>query len=301
MGQQTEIAQQLHSVRDFIRWGASRFAEEALFFGHGTDNPWDESVALVLHGLFLPGNSGSDVLDARLTSTEKQRVLTLLERRINERIPAPYITGSAWFCGLEFIVDQRVLIPRSPVGELIEQEFSPWLSVTPEKILDLCCGSGCIGIACSYAFEKAQIDISDISGDALDVAQQNIQLHHMDGQVRAVQSDLFQGLAGECYDLIVCNPPYVDDFDLSTMPSEFHHEPELALASGEDGLDFTRRLLQQAADHLSDKGLLVLEVGNSWPALEQAFPQVAFQWVEFTQGGHGVCVLRRDQLVSLAS
>ncbi|MCV6603988.1 MAG: 50S ribosomal protein L3 N(5)-glutamine methyltransferase, partial [Porticoccaceae bacterium] len=201
------------------------------------------------------------------------------------------------FCGLEFMVDERVLIPRSPIGELIEQEFTPWLQQPPQRILDLCCGSGCIGIACAYAFEEAQVDVSDISAGALDVATQNIHLHHLEGQVRAVQSDLFQGLSGECYDLIVCNPPYVDADDYRSMPSEFQHEPELALASGEDGLDFTRRLLAQVADHLSDNGVLVLEVGNSWPALEQAFPEIAFNWLEFERGGHGVCVLMREQLL----
>ncbi|MGS2724461.1 50S ribosomal protein L3 N(5)-glutamine methyltransferase [Porticoccus sp. GXU_MW_L64] len=297
LNDQAEITEQLHSVRDFIRWGASRFSEQALFFGHGTDNPWDEAVALVLHGLHLPNGSGAQVLDARLTSGEKQRVVALLERRINERIPAPYITGSAWFCGLEFMVDQRVLIPRSPIGELIEGQFSPWLQSAPQRILDLCCGSGCIGIACAYAFEDAQVDISDISSDALELAQQNIHLHHMTGQVRALQSDLFQGLDNERYDLIVCNPPYVDATDFGTMPSEFHHEPSLALASGEDGLDFTRRLLAQAAEHLNNGGHLVLEVGNSWPALETAYPQLAFEWVEFERGGHGVCVLAREQLI----
>ncbi|MDM3872282.1 50S ribosomal protein L3 N(5)-glutamine methyltransferase [Porticoccus sp. W117] len=301
MDDHSHIAEQLHTVRDFIRWGASRFGEEALFFGHGTDNAWDESVALVLHGLYLPNDSGPQVLDARLTSAEKQRVLALLERRISKRIPAPYITGSAWFCGLEFMVDERVLIPRSPIAELIEAQFVPWLQKSPERILDLCCGSGCIGIACAYAFEYAQVDVSDISADALDVAQQNIHLHHMDGQVRALQSDLFQGLADERYDLIVCNPPYVDEVDFGSMPSEFHHEPSLALASGEDGLDFTRRLLAQAADHLNDGGHLVLEVGNSWPALEAAYPQLGFEWVEFERGGHGVCVLNREQLTIIGN
>ncbi|UTW46594.1 50S ribosomal protein L3 N(5)-glutamine methyltransferase [bacterium SCSIO 12696] len=299
MGAQVEISEQLHSVRDYIRWGASRFSQEALFFGHGTDNAWDEAVALVLHGLFLPQDSGLHVLDARLTLEERQRVIQLLERRISERIPVPYITGTAWFCGLEFMVDERVLIPRSPIAELITQQFSPWLVNSPERILDMCCGSGCIGIACAHTFEQAQVDLSDISADALQVAEQNIHLHHLQGQVRAVESDLFAGLSDERYDLIVCNPPYVDRDDFASMPSEFQHEPALALTSGDDGLDFTRRLLAQVTEHLSDDGLLVLEVGNSWPALEAAYPELEFNWVEFSQGGHGVCVLQREQLLKL--
>ena len=297
MDSQSDIMQNLYTVRDFIRWGASRFNEEALFFGHGTDNAWDEAVALVLHGLFLPPDSSLQVMDARLTSPEKERVLMLLERRISERLPAPYITGKAWFCGLEFQVDERVLVPRSPIAELIEAGFEPWLSRPPEQVLDLCTGSGCIGIACAYAFEQAQVTLSDISRDALDVAEQNIVMHQMQGQVRAVHSDLFAALAGERYDLIVCNPPYVDKEDFHSMPSEYHHEPELALASGSDGLDFSRRLLQQAANHLEDNGVLVLEVGNSWPALEAAFPDLDFTWLTFERGGHGVCVLTREQLL----
>lgn len=288
---------ELYSVRDFIRWGASRFREEALFFGHGTDNAWDESTALVLNGLFLPADSDGRVLDARLTQPEKKRVLMLLERRISEHLPAPYITGIAWFCGLEFQVDERVIIPRSPIAELIERHFAPWCAEEPGKILDLCTGSGCIGIACAYAFPDADIDLSDVSTDALAVAEQNILMHNLDGRVRTVESDLFTNIKGRQYDLIVTNPPYVDAEDFQTMPSEYQHEPELALVSGDDGLNFSRRLLREAADYLTDRGILVLEVGNSWPALEQAYPDIEFTWVEFKRGGHGVCVLTKHQLL----
>ena len=299
MSERSDLIEHLRSVRDFIRWGASRFSEEALFFGHGTDNAWDEATTLVLHGLFLPPDSDQQVLGARLTSVEKNRVLALLERRIRERLPAPYITGSAWFCGLEFQVDKRVLVPRSPIAELIEADFEPWLKQPPQHILDLCSGSGCIGIACAHTFPDARVALSDISADALQVAEQNILLHQLQGQVRAVQSDLFEQLP-ERYDLVVCNPPYVDQDDFSSVPGEYRHEPEIALTSGQDGLEFSRQLLREAPDHLTEQGVLVLEVGNSWPALEQAFPELEFTWLEFERGGHGVCVLTREQLSELA-
>ncbi len=298
MENQDSLLLALHSVRDFVRWGASRFTEEALFFGHGTDNAWDESVALVLHALFLPGDSDGRVLDARLTEQEKKRVLMLLERRINERLPAPYITGVAWFCGMEFHVDERVIIPRSPIAELIEKRFAPWCDKEPKAILDLCTGSGCIGIACAYVFPGAEIDISDISADALSVARQNVLMHNLESQVHTAESDLFAGLEGRKYDLIVANPPYVDADDFHSMPPEFQSEPELALISGNDGLDFIRRLLSEVTDHLEDGGILVLEVGNSWIALEQAYPEIDFTWLEFERGGQGVCVLTKAQFLN---
>jgi ribosomal protein L3 glutamine methyltransferase len=289
---------ELFTIRDFIRWGASRFIEEALFFGHGTDNAWDEAVVLFLHGLFLPHESDSRILDARLTSPEKKRVMTLLDRRINKRIPAPYITGIARFCDLDFIVDERVLIPRSPIAELIEGHFEAWCASDPKRILDLCCGSACIGIAAAYEFPDAQIDVADISVDALDVAAENIVMHEVEGRVCTVESDLFQGLSAQSYDLIISNPPYVDEEDFNSMPSEYHHEPEIALSSGHDGLDFTRRLLSEAPDHLNEDGVLVVEVGNSWPTLEQSFPDIPFTWINFENGGHGVFVITREQLVN---
>lgn len=287
----------LTTIRDFIRWGASRFSAAGLYFGHGTDNAWDESVQLVLHTLHLSvQDSRPEWLDARLTLGEQQAVARLFDRRINERVPAAYLIGEAWFAGLKFHVDSRVLVPRSPIAELIEAGFEPWLEREPERILDLCTGSGCIGIACAYAFEQAQVDLSDISPEALAVAGENIALHQLADRVDAVESDLFSGLASREYDLIVSNPPYVDARDLAAMPAEYHAEPALGLASGDDGLDFTRRLLAQAADHLSEDGLLVVEVGNSQRALEQAFPSLPMVWVEFERGGHGVFVLPASAL-----
>lgn len=292
---------ELVTLLDLVRWGASRFNEAGLHFGHGTDNAWDEALQLVMHGLHLPLDSKPEVLQARLTLEERREVMALLERRVDERLPLPYLTRKAHFCGLEFYVDERVLVPRSPIGELIRNGFQPWLQVEPLAILDLCCGSGCIGITCAAAFPEARVDLADIDSGAVEVAQTNINRHHLNERVRAVQSDLFSGLEGFSYELIVCNPPYVDARDLAEMPQEFRAEPEIALGSGDDGLDFTRRLLREAANHLQPDGLLVCEVGNSWEALEEAFPTVPFTWPEFADGGHGVFVISREELLAYQS
>lgn len=296
MENRADILNSLQTVRDFLRWTISRFNEHRLFFGHGTDNAWDEAVQLVMHALHLPADGDQRLLDARLTGEEKRTLLTVLEKRIVERLPTPYITGEAWFAGLPFYVDERVLIPRSPLAELIHQGFEPWLPAPPRRILDLCTGSGCIGIACAYAFAEADVVLSDISPDALDVADQNIARHELGERVSAVESDLFAGLEGQRFDLIVSNPPYVDAEDFAALPQEYRHEPALALASGDDGLDFTRRLLTEAADHLTEQGILIVEVGNSWPALEAAYPALPFTWLEFEHGGHGVFLLSRADL-----
>ncbi|MFO1387785.1 50S ribosomal protein L3 N(5)-glutamine methyltransferase [Cellvibrio sp.] len=289
---------ELFSLRDFIRWGASEFTAANLYFGHGTDNAWDEAEQLVLHAVHLTPPLADEWLSARLTHPERKRVVENLTRRIQERIPAAYITGQAWFAGLPFTVDERVLVPRSPIGELIQQQFSPWLSQEPAQILDLCTGSGCIGIACAYAFPDAEVQLSDISFDALAVAEENIQQHGLEDRVFAMQSDLFGNFGGQQFDLIVSNPPYVDEDDLATMPPEYHAEPEIGLGSGADGLDFTRRLLREASQYLTDEGVLIVEVGNSWVALEEAFPEVPFTWIEFERGGHGVFMLRKADLLA---
>lgn len=287
---------ELVSIRDFLRWAASEFTAAQLFYGHGTDNPWDEAEQLVLHVLHMAPPLADEWLDARLTSDERARVVDHIRRRIEERIPAAYITGRAWFAGLPFVVDERVLVPRSPLAELIEKRFAPWLTAEPCEILDLCTGSGCIGIACAYQFPDAAVQLSDISFDALAVAEENIQQHGLSERVFALQSDLFENLQGQVFDLIVSNPPYVDAEDMASLPDEFHAEPELGLASGDDGLDFTRRLLAEAADYLTDDGVLVVEVGNSWPALAATYPSLPFVWVEFARGGHGVFVLTAQDL-----
>jgi ribosomal protein L3 glutamine methyltransferase len=289
---------ELATIRDFLRWSASEFIAAKLFYGHGTDNPWDEAEQLVLHAIHLSPPLGDEWLGSRLTHSERERVVANIQRRIEERIPAAYITGQAWFAGLPYMVDERVLVPRSPIAQLIEKRFAPWLVNEPQRILDLCTGSGCIGIACAHAFPEAEVQLSDISYDALAVAEENIQQHGVTDRVFSLQSDLFENLYGQRFDLIVSNPPYVDADDMASLPDEFHAEPELGLASGNDGLDFTRRLLTEAADFLTGEGLLIVEVGNSWPALECAYPSLPFTWVEFERGGHGVFVLTAQDLLS---
>ncbi len=291
-----QACEELLTIRDFLRWAASEFIAAKLYYGHGTDNPWDEAEQLVLHAIHLAPPLGDEWLSARLTRGERECVVANIRRRIQERIPAAYITGQAWFAGLPYVVDERVLVPRSPISELIEKRFAPWLVNEPRQILDLCTGSGCIGIACAHAFPEAYVQLSDISYDALAVAEENIQQHGLIERVFALQSDLFENLLGQRFDLIVSNPPYVDAEDMASLPDEFHAEPELGLSSGDDGLDFTRRLLKEAADYLTEEGLLVVEVGNSWPALEGTYPTLPFTWVEFERGGHGVFVLTAQDL-----
>lgn len=297
MGTMNRELETVDTLGAITEWGAKYFEQSNLFFGHGTDNAWDEALTLVLFAMDLPWDSSSDIFNNVLSSSQKEAVQQLFERRVNEAIPAAYLTGEAWFAGFPFKVDPRVLVPRSPMAELIEVQFRPWLVKPPSSILDLCTGSGCIGIACAHYFPEAIVVLSDISLDALAVAQQNIEQHQLSSRVKTVESDLFSSIpASHQYDLIVSNPPYVDAADLASMPKEYHHEPEIGLASGFDGLDFTRRLLREALAYLTDQGILVVEVGNSWEALEVAFPSIPFMWLEFERGGHGVFLLTAEQL-----
>jgi len=291
-------ASQLNTIIDFVRWGASRFGKAKLYFGHGTNNAVDEALFLTLHALHLTPPLAPELHHARLTAFEKETLLELFQRRIEERLPVPYLTHEAWFGGMSFYVDERVLIPRSPIAEMIEQRFRPWIDEeNSEHILDLCSGSGCIAIACAIAFPWAEVDAVDISADALAVTRINIERYQAENQVQVIQSDLFSALRGRRYDLIVSNPPYVDAEDMAALPEEFRKEPLLGLAAGTDGLDLVLKILAQASDYLSPHGVLVVEVGNSDEALVRRFPEVPFEWLEFERGGHGVFLLQARTLL----
>ncbi|MEA1065587.1 50S ribosomal protein L3 N(5)-glutamine methyltransferase [Erwinia sp. HR93] len=293
-----EAVNELHTIQDMLRWAVSRFSAANIWYGHGTDNPWDEAVQLVLPSLYLPLDIPEDMRSARLTPSERHRIVERVIRRVNERIPVAYLTNKAWFCGHEFYVDERVLVPRSPIGELINQHFAGLISGEPRHILDMCTGSGCIAIACAYAFPNAEVDAVDISADALAVAEQNIEEHGLLQQVTPIRSDLFRALPQVQYDLIVTNPPYVDAEDMDDLPGEYHFEPELGLAAGRDGLKLARRILACAPDYLSEQGVLICEVGNSMVHLIEQYPQVPFTWLEFEHGGDGVFMLTREQLIA---
>lgn len=293
---------ELRSLIDFIRYGATRFGQAGLTFGHSYDNALDEATQLVLHALHLPHDLSPTYGSARLTTEERELVLSLFERRIRERIPACYITGEAWFAQLAFKTDPRALVPRSPIAELIESGFEPWLGGRwVQRALDLCTGSGCIGIATAVHNPDWQVDLVDISEDALDLARENIARFEVGDRVRALRSDLFAGLAGEQYDLIVSNPPYVTHAEVDALPAEYAHEPELGLRAGDDGLDLALKILRDAPEHLSENGLLIVEVGESERALVRLLPEVPFAWVEFKVGQMGVFVVERGDLVAHAA
>ena len=291
------VVEDLATIQDMMRWAYSYFNASDLYYGHGYDNAWDEAQQLVLAALYLPADVPEAMYQSRLTLVEKERVIHLIETRLGTRQPVAYLTNSAWFCGSEFYVDERTIVPRSPIGELIMQKFAGLIDHEPKRILDMCTGSGCIAIACAQQFLEAEVDAVDLSLDALDVAQINIERHGLAERVFPISSDLFNDIPQDKYDLIVTNPPYVDEEDLDDMPQEFHFEPEMSLGSGADGLDITKRILAQAADYLTDHGVLVCEVGNSMVHLIEQFPTVPFNWIEFKNGGLGVFSLTRAQLV----
>lgn len=293
-------AAELHTVRDWLRWTASQLARAELHYGHGTDSAWDEAVALVLGWLRVPEDRADILLDARVTRQEAAALAACVARRIDERVPVPYLTGLARFAGLDFEVDPRVLIPRSPMAELLAAGLQPWLGERePRRILDLATGSGCIGIAAAMTFAEAEVVLADIDADAQELAERNVRRHGLADRVRVVHSDLFAGLRNLRFDLILCNPPYVDPADLASMPAEFRHEPMLALAGGgEDGLELVQRLLRAVPEHLAAEGLLVLEVGNSAPALLAREPRLAWVWPELEAGGFGVGIIDRAELVA---
>ncbi|MEM9243036.1 MAG: 50S ribosomal protein L3 N(5)-glutamine methyltransferase [Pseudomonadota bacterium] len=295
---QENKALNLHTVNDILCYAERQFLTAKLHFGHGTDNAWDEAVVLVLHVLDLPIDSDGDTVKKRqLTDGERERMLSLIDRRVNERVPAPYLTHEAWFFGLSFYVDERVLIPRSPLAELIEQAFSPWIEEDQiESILDMGTGSACIACACALTFPDAKVDAVDLHPQALEVAQINVGQHDLLTQVNLIQSDLFTELADKKYDIIISNPPYVDEQDMMSLPQEYRHEPDHALASGNDGLNHVKAILRSAPDFLNDGGILVVEVGNSREALEHLLPRAPFVWLEFEHGGEGVFLLTKEEL-----
>ena len=278
----------LKTITDFVRWGASRFSAAGLHFGHGTDNPVDEALFLVRHALHLGHDMPSEFYSARLTENEKREIVALFRRRIDERVPAAYITGEAWFAGLPFTVDARVIVPRSPIAELIEQAFEPWLDPgRVGRVLDLCTGSGCIAVACAVAFPDALVDA---------VARSNVARHGTEDRVELLEGDLWEPVAGRRYDLIVSNPPYVSDEEMEILPQEYGHEPDIALRSGPEGTDAVARILGSARDHLEPGGLLVVETGNSARAVEAAWPDLPLTWVDFGRGGSGVFVIGEADL-----
>ncbi len=293
-----EVTDRLQTLRDLVRFGATTFNSHELFFGHGTDNAVDEAWALATHVLHLPPEEAAEYLDARLTRSEITAVYDLYRARVETRKPAAYLTQEAWFAGLSFYVDERVLVPRSPIAELIGAGFSPWVdAASVGRVLDLCCGSGCIGIAAAHALPAARVDLADVDPGALEVARINVGRHGLGERVSVVASDLFSGLSGRTYDLILCNPPYVGTAEYAGLPPEYGHEPRIGLLSGEQGMDHPLAVLAGAAQHLSPGGVLVLEVGASRPALEAALPRLEATWIAFEHGGEGVAVIERRALL----
>jgi ribosomal protein L3 glutamine methyltransferase len=303
------MTDQAKSVRDWVNRVREHLDGAGLCFGHGTDNAADEAAGLVLQGLDLPPDLPETSWDRPVSAHEAERLTQMVGRRVRDRVPAAYLSRRAWFAGLSFYVDERVLVPRSPIAELIAEQFQPWVEPDNVKwVLDLCTGSGCIGIAAAHAFPQARVDLTDLSEDALAVARRNVADHGLGDRVRVIRSDLYQALGPAMgqdmdntrYDLILSNPPYVGATELAVLPPEYGHEPEFGLAAGEDGLDVILPLLAGAADHMSEQGVLVVETGDADRALTAALPEFPFLWLEFRHGGHGVFLLHRQELMDHA-
>ncbi len=297
MADHDELTQWLTTPRDLIRWACSQFEAAGLCYGHGCDNALDEAAALVLQALQLPLDLPAVYLEATLCPDERNKVLEWIAMRRDQRMPLPYLSGRAWFAGMEFKADARALIPRSPIAELIADGFAPWLSGEPERILDLCTGGGCIAIACAHVFQNASVDAADLSVEALALARENVHLHQLQGRVELLHGDLFAPCKGRRYDLIVSNPPYVSAQEYADLPAEFAHEPRQALEAPEKGLELVFKMLEQAPEHLSADGVFVCEVGASAQALLDARPHLDCHWAEFEHGGDGVFIMSREQLL----
>jgi len=292
-------SQSLHTVRDYLRFAVSRFYQAKLFFGHGSNDAYDEAVYLILHTLHLPVDTLAPFLDAQLTMSERSEVLSIIQRRVEQRIPAAYLTHEAFLGEYSFYVDERVIVPRSFIAELLRQRLSPWIA-EPDSIghvLDMCTGSGCLAILCADAFPNAQVDAVDLSADALMVAKRNVADYELAERINLIESDLFTQLPGRKYDLIISNPPYVDAESVTALPPEYLHEPKLSLGSGSDGLDATRVILAQAAEHLSDNGILIVEIGHNRDVIEAAYPTLPFTWLDVTAGDQFVFMLHRNDLI----
>ena len=294
----TQAKNQLHTLRDLLRFAVSQFNKAGLFFGHGSATAFDEAAYLVLSTLHLPLDQLEPFLDAHLTPDEKTQVLHMIERRVTEKKPAAYLTNEAWLGDYRFYIDERVIVPRSFIAELLQTQLEPWINDPDElhSALDLCTGSGCLAILLAHAFNNVRIDAVDISTDALEVALRNVTDYSLQERIRLVQSDLFSSLSEQRYDLIISNPPYVNAESMANLPKEYHHEPQIALASGDDGLDATRVILHQAANHLNEQGILIVEIGHNRKLLEQAFPRTPFTWLETSAGDEFVFLLKRSQL-----
>ncbi|MBK7423892.1 MAG: 50S ribosomal protein L3 N(5)-glutamine methyltransferase [Propionivibrio sp.] len=290
---------ELSTLRDLMRFAVSRFNEAGLFYGHGTDNAWDEAAYLLLHTLHLPLDQLDPFIDARLTGDERAALLKVIERRISERLPAAYLTNEAWLGDYSFYVDERVIVPRSHIAELLHEQLSPWVEDpwAVGSVLDLCTGSGCLAILAAHAFPEARVDAVDLSPEALAVARHNVEDYELGTRLRLVQSNGFAGIQGRQYDLIISNPPYVNAKSMAALPEEFRREPELALAGGKDGLDLVRIILREAPSHLKTEGLLVVEIGHNRDELEMAFPDIPFIWLDTSAGDRHVFLLRREDLV----
>lgn len=289
---------ELQTLKDWVRWSVSQLNAHEVFFGHGTDNSWDEAFYLILAALHLPPDSKELILDARLTFKEQQHLWELLRRRIEERVPAAYLVQESWFAGLSFYVDERVIIPRSPIAELIEAKFSPWIDpLQADRILDVCTGSGCIAVATALNMPGVLVDAIDLSQGALEVAARNVDHYDLDEVVQLLHSDLLQSLPeGTLYDVVVANPPYVSAHEYEHLPDEYHHEPQMALETSDEGLSLVIRLMQEALPHLKPEGVLIVEVGSAQDALVDRFPEIPFTWLTFERGGEGVFLLTHQEL-----
>ena len=295
------LSMELSTIRDWIRYAVSQFEVSDIFYGHGADNSYDEAIWLIMSGLHLPMDTLENFLDANITSTERDHLANLIEQRVTNHTPTAYLVKEAWLHDFKFYVDERVLVPRSFIAELLlDDSLTPWIEFPEmvESAADLCAGSGCLGILLAHAFPDATVDVIDISPDAIDVSNINIANYGLEEQVTAIQSDMFTALAGKTYDVLISNPPYVDAPSMAALPTEYRNEPQLALGSGTDGLDHTHTILREAANYLTDEGVLIVEIGHNREALLEAYPAVPFVWLDTSAGDQFVFLLTKAQLLA---